>query len=118
MSEALTKYKEFTEENTLTPVGKSLGRVQLRNRLEKCYPNEFLFIVPNKHDGTFIALNDIDYYLRFAIKRAQQDRIKATEVLSFLFNQIFYCISRLQFYPLLSFLQHRKIINVKHVKRS
>ena len=86
MSDALEKYKEFTEENTHTPVGKSFGRVQLRNRLEKYYPNEFLFIVPNKHDGTFIALNNIDHYVRFAIKRAQQDRIKATEVISFLFK--------------------------------
>ena len=30
--------------------------------------------MPNKRDGTFIALNDIDHYLRFAIKKAQEDR--------------------------------------------
>jgi hypothetical protein len=83
MTEVLTKYRELTEEeeeDINTTKRESICRVRLRNRLEKCYPNEFVFVVPNKRDGTFIALNNIDHYIRIAIKNAQQEKEKATEV--------------------------------------
>jgi hypothetical protein len=112
MSEVLTKYQELTKEEIHPIKSEHYGRIRIRNRLEKFYPNEFIFVVPSKRDGTYIALNDIDHYIRFAIKKAQQDK----EVISFLLNSIFYSNFRHQFYHLLSFLRHLKIINVKHVK--
>ena len=74
MSDALTKYQQLTKEEMDLTKSERRCRIRLRNRLEKFYPNKFLFVVPNKHDGTFIALNDIDHYIRFAIKKAQQDK--------------------------------------------
>lgn len=89
ISEALTKYheyiaeKEHEEETIDSQKNANLGRVQLRNRLEKFYPNEFVFVVPNKRDGTHIALNDINHYICSIIKKAQQDKESATKVTSF-----------------------------------
>ncbi len=74
ISEVVTKYQELTKEEINPTKPERLCRIRLRNRLEKLYPNEFLFVVPNKRDGTFIALNNIDHYVRFAIKKAQQDK--------------------------------------------
>jgi len=83
MNEVLTKYRELTKEDintTTTTTRENLCRSRLRNHLEKFYPNQFVFVVPNKHDGTYIALNNIDHYVRFAIKNVQQEKEKVTEV--------------------------------------
>lgn len=85
MSEVLTKYRELAEEDIDTTTREDICRVRLKNRLEKFYPNQFVFVVPNKRDGTFIALNDVDYYVRIAIKNAQREKEKTTEVKNFIF---------------------------------
>lgn len=86
INEVLTKYHEFVADDEQTNDSRknlTLCRVRLRNRLENFYPNEFIFVVPNKRDGTYIALNDINHYLRSAIKKTQEDKEKFTKVISF-----------------------------------
>lgn len=88
MNEVLTKYRTLTDETIDLTKRQTFCRIQLRNRLEKLYPNKFVFVVPNRRDGTYIALNDIDTYVRMAIKKVQQEKEKAIEV-----KKDFYTIS-------------------------
>lgn len=86
MGEVLTKYKELAQEhktdnnNSNTTTRDNVHRDRLKHQLEKHYANQFVFVTPNKREGTFVALNDINYYIRFAIKNAKQEKEKATEV--------------------------------------
>ncbi len=80
MTAVLAKYRELTEEVMNPKRRESLCRIKLRTRLEKLYPNQFVFIIPNRRDGTFVALNDIEHYLRSSIKTAQKEKEKSVEV--------------------------------------
>ncbi|CAF2482622.1 unnamed protein product [Rotaria sp. Silwood2] len=79
MGEVLIKYKELIEETNTSTTRETAYRERLKNQLEKFYSNQFIFVTPNKREGTFIALNDIDHYIRLAIKNAKQEKEKATE---------------------------------------
>ncbi|CAF3523635.1 unnamed protein product [Rotaria sordida] len=79
MGDVLIKYKELIQEINTNTTRENIYRERLRNHLEKFYTNQFIFITPNKREGTFIALNDINHYIRFAIKNAKQEKEKATE---------------------------------------
>ncbi|CAF0720653.1 unnamed protein product [Rotaria sp. Silwood1] len=79
MGEVLIKYKELIEETNTNTTRENIYRERLRHQLEKFYSNQFIFVTPNKREGTFIALNDIDHYVRLAIKNAKQEKDKATE---------------------------------------
>jgi hypothetical protein len=80
MGDVLLKYRELSEEeDTHKTTRESICRERLRRRLEKFYSNKFVFVTPNRREGTFIALNNIDHYVRLAIKNAKQEKEKATE---------------------------------------
>ncbi|CAF5075827.1 unnamed protein product, partial [Rotaria magnacalcarata] len=79
MGEVLQKYKELIEEGTSTTTRENVHRERLRHQLEKYYSSKFIFVTPNKREGTFVALHDIDHYVRYAIKNAKQEKEKATE---------------------------------------
>lgn len=80
MNDVLIQYRQITNETIVSTQRQSFCRARLRHRLEKFYPNEFIFVLPNKHDGTYIALNNIDHYVRMGIKNVQQEKDKATKV--------------------------------------
>jgi hypothetical protein len=117
MGDVLKKYRELSEEEKTKTTRESICRERLRHRLEKFYSNKFVFVTPNRREGTFIAMNDMDHYIRLAIKNAKQEKEKATEVMNIDSKMIIYFNFRLRFYLLLSFHQHRLIINVKLVKK-
>ncbi|CAF4137697.1 unnamed protein product [Rotaria socialis] len=79
MGEVLQKYKELLEGETGTTTRENVHRERLRHQLEKYYSSKFIFVTPNKREGTFVALHDIDHYVRYAIKNAKQEKEKATE---------------------------------------
>lgn len=119
ISEVLTKYHEFiVEEGLESDKSATLCRVRLRNRLEKFYPNEFAFVVPNKRDGTYIALNDLNHYVCSAIKKAHDDKDKATKVIPLSYSILLHSIlmSRRPWSLPSSLHPHRMITNVKHAK--
>jgi hypothetical protein len=68
-------------ESTKDTTRESAHRDRLRARLEKRYPNQFMFITPNKREGTFVALNNIEHYVRHAIKIAKEEKEKAAAVI-------------------------------------
>jgi hypothetical protein len=80
MGEVLKKHSEFMGGDKNPTSRESFKRERLKNRLEKFYPNQFIFVIPMRREGTFIALNDINHYIRLAIKNAKQEKEKALEV--------------------------------------
>ena len=81
MGDVVKKYRELTEDEKHSTIRETTYRERIRNQLEKFYSNQFIFVTPNKREGTFIALNDIYHYIRRIIKYAKQEKEKATEVI-------------------------------------
>ena len=84
MGDVLTKYREILNEenviNNISTTRDSICRERLRHNLEKFYASQFVFVTPNKREGTYVALNDIGHYVRLSIKNAKREKEKAAEV--------------------------------------
>ena len=74
MGEVLTKNRSLTGEQKNPKARESICRDRLRRRLEKFYANQFIFITPSRREGTFVALNDTEHYVRQAIRTTREDK--------------------------------------------
>lgn len=91
MIDVLNKFKELSNLDSDSTVSNRTHRTQIRTYFEKHYPNRLVFFAPSKYDGTYIAMNDMNYYLRHSVKQLlKQNEIKANQV-----NQRFYLISNI-----------------------
>lgn len=68
MNDVLTKYKELSDQNSNSLVTDRTHRLRIRTYFDKYYPNQLTYFIPNKRDGTYIALNDLNYYLGHSVK--------------------------------------------------
>ena len=80
MGEVVGKYRQFVEDERNVKGRESICRERVRNRLEKYYPDQFVFLTPTRREGGFVALNDLEHHIRLAIKHAKQEKEKSDEV--------------------------------------
>jgi hypothetical protein len=80
MGAVLGKYREFVEDERAVTGRESICRERLRNRLEKHYPDQFVFLTPTRREGCFVALNNLEHHIRLAIKHTQREKEKSAEV--------------------------------------